>query len=66
MRKAMLAMGLLTLGSTALAKTPDATRVAALAKEAMASTGARGLAVAVIDDGKVASVQACGSPFALR
>ena len=60
MRKAMLAMGLLTLGSTALAKTPDATRVAALAKEAMASTGARGLAVAVIDDGKVASVQAFG------
>ena len=39
---------------------PEAQSVAALAGEAMRETKARGLAVAVIEDGKVASVQAFG------
>ena len=39
---------------------PDAKQVATLASEAMSETKARGLAIAVIDDGKVASVQAFG------
>lgn len=43
------------------AKVPDAERVAALARDAMASTGAKGLAVAVIDDGRISSVQAFGA-----
>src|SRR4029453_12171153 len=61
MRKMVLAVGLLALGTPAFAKTPNAAKVAALAKEAMRETKARGLAVAVIDDGKVASVQAFGA-----
>ena len=60
MRNLMLAVGLLALGAPAVAKTPGAAGVASLAKEAMASTGARGLAIAVINDGRVASVQAFG------
>ena len=57
----MVAVGLLALATPALAKTPDAASVAALAKKAMAETGAKGLAIAVIDDGRVASVQAFGA-----
>ena len=60
MRKMMLAMGILALATPAVAKTADARRVAALAGDAMAETGARGLAVAVIDRGRVSSVQAFG------
>jgi len=39
---------------------PGEAAVAATAAKAMAATGARGLAIAVIDDGKVVSVQAFG------
>lgn len=39
---------------------PDAAAVAAAAHRAMADTGAQGLAIAVIDRGRVASVQAFG------
>ncbi len=58
----ILAMGLamLSLGSQAAAKVPNASRVAELARQAMAETGARGLAVAVIDGGRIESVQAFG------
>lgn len=60
MRGLMVALTLLAMGSSAAAKVPDAGRVAALARNAMAETGAKGLAVAVIDDGRIASVQAFG------
>jgi len=39
---------------------PDKARIAATAKRAMSATGSRGLAIAVIDKGKVVSVQAFG------
>lgn len=39
---------------------PDYAAVTQIARDAMAETGAKGLAIAVIDDGKVASVQALG------
>lgn len=39
---------------------PEKPQVADLARRAMAETGARGLAIAVIDEGKVRSVQAFG------
>lgn len=61
MRVLALGLALLTMGSMAAAKVPDAERVAAFAKGAMADTGARGLAVAVIDNGRIASVQAFGA-----
>ena len=60
MRKLMLAMGLLSLGTAAVGKTPNAASVADLAGKAMRRTSARGLAVAVIEDGRIASVQAFG------
>jgi CubicO group peptidase (beta-lactamase class C family) len=60
MRNMMLAMGLIALGTAAVAKAPDAGRVAVLAGEAMRESKARGLAIAVIDNGKIASVQAFG------
>ena len=60
LRPMMLAMGLFALASPAFAKAPTATKVAVLARQAMAETGARGLAVAVIDNGRIASVQAFG------
>jgi CubicO group peptidase (beta-lactamase class C family) len=60
MRVVAAALALLATGSPAEAKVPYAARVAELAKSAMAETGAKGLAVAVIDDGRVASVQAFG------
>ncbi len=39
---------------------PDPARVAVLARDAMRSTGAKGVAIALIDNGRVASVQAFG------
>lgn len=63
MRAAKLALLLpLLLGSVpADAKAlPDQTGIAATAKNAMVATGSRGLAIAVIDKGKVVSVQAFG------
>jgi CubicO group peptidase (beta-lactamase class C family) len=56
-----LALSLLALATPALGTVPDPSAVATIAREAMAETGARGLAIAVIDDGRVASVQAFGS-----
>lgn len=62
MRRAKLALALpLLMAATAEGKPvadPDA--VAKTAKQAMAATGARGLAIAVIDKGKVVSVQSFG------
>lgn len=49
------------LASPAPAAVPSKARVAALAGEAMQATGARGLAIAVIDNGRVTSVQAFGA-----
>jgi CubicO group peptidase (beta-lactamase class C family) len=55
-----LAFAALITGAPVSAKVPDAARVQAFAKAATTQTGARGLAVAVIDNGRVASVQAFG------
>ena len=60
MRFLGLAAMLLAVSAPAGAKTADGPRVAALARAAMAETGARGLAIAVIEDGRVASAQAFG------
>ncbi len=60
MRAAVLAMGLIVLATPAFGKVPNAGKVAVLAKQAMAETGARGLAVAVIDEGRISSIQAFG------
>jgi len=60
MRHMVLATVFLATGAAASARPADTERVAALARQAMAETGARGLAVAVIDGGKIASVQAFG------
>ena len=58
--RAIVAILLMALSLPAEAKVPDAPKVEALARAAMAETGARGLAIAVIDDGRVGSVQAFG------
>ena len=60
MRFLGLAAILLAIAPSAAAKNAEASRVAALARAAMAETGARGLAIAVIKDGRIASVQAFG------
>jgi CubicO group peptidase (beta-lactamase class C family) len=60
MRVLLAALAMIGTVSMASAKPPHAERVATLAGEAMRETGARGLAIAVIDDGKIASVQAFG------
>jgi CubicO group peptidase (beta-lactamase class C family) len=60
MRTLLMAMTMIGTASMATAKVPDAKHVSALAEQAMRDTNARGLAVAVIDNGKVASVQAFG------
>src|SRR5215208_3092345 len=60
MRALLLALAMIGTAATAAAKVPDATAVATISREAMRDTGARGLAVAVIDDGRIASVQAFG------
>jgi CubicO group peptidase (beta-lactamase class C family) len=60
MLKLVAALGLVASSSTVAAKVPDAARVAVLARSAMAQTGARGLAIAVVDGGRVRSVQAFG------
>lgn len=58
--RAFVAAMLMALSMPAEAKVPDARKVEGLAKRAMAETGARGLAVAVVEDGRVASVHAFG------
>ena len=62
MRGAKLALALpLLMAATAQAKpVADQATVAKTAEQAMAATGARGLAIAVIDKGKVVSVQSFG------
>ena len=49
------------IASPAAAALPSKARVAVLAGEAMHATGAKGLAIAVIDNGRVVSVQALGA-----
>ena len=49
------------MSAPAASAVPDAGRIARLTKAEMARTGAKGLAVAVIDNGQVASVQAFGA-----
>ena len=44
---------------------PDEARIATLAGEAMRMTGAKGLAIAVIDNGRIVSVQAFGARNAI-
>lgn len=58
--RAILAAAALVFALPCVAKVPDEKRVEALALRSMAETGAKGLAVAVIDDGQIASVQAFG------
>ena len=61
MRTILTGLAFLAFAAPAAAKMPSKERVAALARAAMAETGAKGLAVAVIDNGRVASVQAFGA-----
>ncbi|HEV2043842.1 MAG TPA: serine hydrolase domain-containing protein [Sphingomicrobium sp.] len=49
------------IAAPAAAALPSKARVASLAGEAMTATGAKGLAIAVIDNGQIASVQAFGA-----
>jgi CubicO group peptidase (beta-lactamase class C family) len=58
--KAIVAAVLMACSLPAEAKVAEARKVEALARQAMAESGARGLAVAVIDNGRIASVQAFG------
>lgn len=60
MRFLGLAAMLMAFPSPGTAESADAARVAALGRAAMAETAARGLAIAVIENGRVASVQAFG------
>ena len=59
MRRLLAVLALVAAPAHAQIATP--TQVKAAADKAMADTGAKGLAIAVIDDGKVASVQAFGA-----
>lgn len=56
----LLALALMALASPSEARMPNASGVAELAKAAMVETGAKGLAIAVIDDGRATSAQAFG------
>jgi CubicO group peptidase (beta-lactamase class C family) len=59
--KLLWTLPLMTVGAPLQAAAlPDQAGVAVIAQKAMAGTGARGLAIAVIDKGKVQSVQAFG------
>ena len=60
MRFLALGLAMLAIGTNSSAKVPAVPEIEGLAREAMRDTGARGLAIAVIDNGKVASVQAFG------
>jgi CubicO group peptidase (beta-lactamase class C family) len=61
MRSVLCAVILLT-GSASLAGIPAARAIDARVRAAMAESGAKGMAIAVIDDGRVAHVQAYGAP----
>ena len=53
-------LAMLMASASPAATLPDASQVETFARAAMARTGARGMAIAVIDDGKVSSAQAFG------
>ena len=57
----VLSVVLLIMGSVSLACLPDAAAIDARVRAAMAETHANGMAIAVIDDGRVAYVQAYGA-----
>lgn len=57
----VLAVGAGLAAAPVAARVPDAAAVAAAARRAMADTGAKGLAIAVIDDGEVVSAQSFGA-----
>ncbi|MEO7814926.1 MAG: serine hydrolase domain-containing protein, partial [Sphingomicrobium sp.] len=61
MRIAALMAAMMMAGASAAAEVPGKAEVARLAGEAMASSGAKGLAIAIVDRGKVVSVQAFGA-----
>jgi len=62
MKRAYVALGLLALSTPSqMIEAKNADRVAVAAERAMKETGAKGLAIAVIEDGKVRSVRAFGS-----
>lgn len=54
------ALALMMLGVTSAAAQPSSARIESLARAAMERTGARGLAVAVVEDGRITSVTALG------
>jgi CubicO group peptidase (beta-lactamase class C family) len=58
--RAFVAAVMLVFSLPVGATVPDAQKIEALARQAMAETGARGLAIAVIEDGRIATVQAFG------
>lgn len=61
MRKLAMTVGVAAITATVgAAPLPDEPRIAASARSAMADTGAKGLAIAVIDNGRVKSVQTFG------
>ena len=60
MLRSIAALGLMMSSSTVAAKQPNAAHIATIALSAMAETGAKGLAIAVIDGGRIQSVQAFG------
>ncbi len=60
MRIAALMAGISIAGASPAASVPTEARVARLGEQAMASSGAKGLAIAIVDRGKVVSVQAFG------
>ena len=61
MTKPALCLALLLTSSVSLACLPGAAAIDARVRAAMAETRANGMAIAVIDDGRVAYVQAYGT-----
>ena len=61
MRIAALMAGIAVAGASQAAPVPGKVEVARLAGAAMASSGAKGLAIAIIDRGRVVSVQTFGA-----
>ena len=61
MLRTALTFAMAALSSAAAAQVVPAATVAAAARKAMADTGAKGLAIAVVDRGHVASVQSFGA-----
>jgi CubicO group peptidase (beta-lactamase class C family) len=60
MRRSAASLVLMLTSSASLACLPDAAAIDARVRAAMAETRANGMAIAVIDDGQVAYVQAYG------